>query len=228
MPPPSCARLLVKKLVVTVSWPLLLMAPPPERPSFAMPLVRLSESRVSLPDDATSNIRKDGVPAAVDLVIVAPLPTTVTFRVITGSPVPPSVALLAAVSVYTHPGARVTVPPATFAAEMAVMRSAVVQGMAAAAAVSGAANSPNAVRAVAAPRLIEMRLRPGWAPLPEAMVRNALTRAESVSKPDAPSTWSTVPGRSCSMQLRFSYEHVRGAREESVVAGTAAGVAHPD
>ena len=39
------------------------------------------------------------VPDAVDRVMVAPAPSMVTFAVMTGRPVPPSVALLALVSV---------------------------------------------------------------------------------------------------------------------------------
>ena len=63
------------------------------------PLLKVNESSVSLPDVATSKRRKVGVPAAVDRVIVAPLPAMVTVPVITGNPVPPSVELLTAVRV---------------------------------------------------------------------------------------------------------------------------------
>ena len=65
------------------------------------PLLTVNESSVRLPEPATSKIRKVGVPATVDRMIVAPLPAMVTVPAITGSPVPPppSVELLAAVSV---------------------------------------------------------------------------------------------------------------------------------
>ena len=76
-------------------------APPVDPVLFRRPLLTVNESRLRLPEPATSKIRKVGVPAAVDLVIVAPLPAMVTVPVITGSPVPPppSVELSAAVRV---------------------------------------------------------------------------------------------------------------------------------
>jgi hypothetical protein len=52
-----------------------------------------------VPPGDTSKIRKAAVPGAVDRVMVAPLPRTVTLPVMTGRPVPPSVVLFAEVSV---------------------------------------------------------------------------------------------------------------------------------
>src|SRR5947209_4278782 len=128
-PPPSCAEFPVKVLPDRFSVPLLLMPPPdvpdddgaelpvnvlpeivrvpwlntpppPCWPLLARPLLMVSEFSVRLPADATSKMRNVGVPAAVDLAIVAPLPWIVTFPVITGRPTPPaSVVLLMAVSV---------------------------------------------------------------------------------------------------------------------------------
>ena len=76
-------------------------APPVELVLFRRPLLTVNESRLRLPEPATSKIRKVGVPPAVDRAIVAPLPAMVTVPVITGSavPPPPSVELFAAVSV---------------------------------------------------------------------------------------------------------------------------------
>ncbi len=51
------------------------------------------------PPEATSRSRKAGVPEAVERVIVAPFPWIVTFAVITGRPVPPSLELLMDVKV---------------------------------------------------------------------------------------------------------------------------------
>src|SRR5690348_5976960 len=100
----------------------------------------VSESNVSVPEPATSKMRNVGVPLAVERVMVAPLPATVTLPVITGRPVPPSVELFAAFRVYTQPAARVMVaPPGVPLAELiAAIRSELVQAMDAAAARWGA------------------------------------------------------------------------------------------
>ncbi len=92
-------ELLVKVPAVTAKVPWLKMAPPPCWPLLARPLLSVSEFRFRLPLVATSKTRKAGVPDAVDRVMVAPAPWMVTFPVMTGRPVPPSVALLALVSV---------------------------------------------------------------------------------------------------------------------------------
>src|ERR1022692_1128666 len=123
MPPPSCAVLPVNVLVVTVSVPLLSIpppevpvaageefpvnvlpvtdrvpwlkiAPPPCTPLFARPLLSVSEVSVRWPAGPTSRMRKAGMPATADRLMVAPLPWIVTFPVMTGRPVPPSVAFL--------------------------------------------------------------------------------------------------------------------------------------
>src|ERR1700688_1519818 len=115
-------------------------APPVDPLVSRRPLLTVSESRLRLPEPATSKIRKVGVPEAEERAIVAPLPAMVTVPVITGSPVPPppSVELLAAVSVYVHPLASVTLPPPETAAT-ALISADVEQAMGAAAAVSGVA-----------------------------------------------------------------------------------------
>ena len=98
-------------------------------------MLSTTELSVSLPPDATSKIRNAGVPVAVERSMVAPLPAMVTFPVITGSPVPPSVVLLAAVSAMVQPLPSVTVPPpdALLAVVMAAIRLAELQVIAAAA-----------------------------------------------------------------------------------------------
>ncbi len=105
MPPPDVpvdagAESPVNVLPVTVSVPWLNTPPPPCCPLLARPLLMVTEFSVRLPAEATSKMRNVGVPAAVDLAIVAPLPWIVTFLVITGRPTPPpSVVLLIVVSV---------------------------------------------------------------------------------------------------------------------------------
>ena len=84
---------------VTVSEPRLKIAPPPLTPSSARPLLSVTEFSVRLPPDATSKIRNAAVPAAADLVMVAPLPWMLTCPAMTGRPVPPSVVLFADVRV---------------------------------------------------------------------------------------------------------------------------------
>jgi hypothetical protein len=54
--------------------------------------------------------RKSGVPPAVDLVMVAPLPTSVTLPRMSGNAFGPSAVLLTAVIVYVQPAVNVTVP----------------------------------------------------------------------------------------------------------------------
>src|SRR5712692_6547912 len=105
MPPPDTPfgdgdELPVNPLPLIESVPWLYMPAPPVDPVLLRrPLVTVNESSDRLPELATSKIRKVGVPAAADRMIVAPLPATVTVPVITGSPVPPppSVELLGAV-----------------------------------------------------------------------------------------------------------------------------------
>src|ERR1017187_931212 len=161
-PPPSCAELPVKVLVVSVSTPLLLIAPPdvplsagdesllnvlpvtervpwlkiappPSTPLLARPWLSVSDVSVRWPAEATSKMRKLAVPDTVDRAIVAPLPATVTLPVMTGRPVPPSVVLFLAVSVYTHPLVSVTVPDVLFAVLMAAIRLVALQAVAASA-----------------------------------------------------------------------------------------------
>ena len=98
----------------------------------------VSDDSVRLPEDDTSKMRNTGVPDAVDRMIVAPLPWTVTSALMTGRPAPPpSVVLFTAVSVWTQPLVRVTVPPLPLAAaDIAEMRSDAVHGTVAARAVS--------------------------------------------------------------------------------------------
>ena len=125
IPPPSWAVLPVNVLVVTVSVPLLLiappevplvagellpenvepemlsvpwlsMAPPPLTPSLASPLVIVRLLSVRFPAEATSSRWKATEP---DRVIVAPLPWMVILALMTGSPTPPSVVLFFAVRV---------------------------------------------------------------------------------------------------------------------------------
>ena len=86
-----------------------------------------------MPPDATSKMRNAGVPVAVERSMVAPLPAMVIFPVITGSPVPPSVVLLAAVSTMVQALPSVTVPPALLAVVMAAIRLAELQVIAASA-----------------------------------------------------------------------------------------------
>ena len=92
-------ELLVNVLAVTAKVPWLKMAPPPCWPLLARPLLSVSEFKVRLPPLATSKMRKAVTPVALDRVMVDPEPWMVTFPVITGRPVPPSVALLALSSV---------------------------------------------------------------------------------------------------------------------------------
>src|ERR1035441_7730091 len=117
-PPPSCAELPGKVLVVTDSVPLLSIAPPeppvvageelpvnvlpgtdpvprlymrppPPRPQWwDRPLLSVSELSVSVPPGDTSKIRKAAVAGAVDRVMVAPLPRTVTLPVMTAGRCP--------------------------------------------------------------------------------------------------------------------------------------------
>ncbi len=123
MPPPSCPEFPLNVLKVTVSGPLLLiappevpvvagaefpvnlpdvtdraprlkMAPPPSVPLSARPFRNVSERSVRRPAEATSNMRKAAV-AVPERAMVAPLPWTVTLPVMTGRPVPPSVGLFA-------------------------------------------------------------------------------------------------------------------------------------
>ena len=93
-----------------------------------------TELSVRRPDEATSKMRKAGVPLTDERAIVAALPVMVTVPVITGSPVPPSVALLAAVSVNVQPPGRVTVPPpeVLLAVAIAEIRLELLQAIAAA------------------------------------------------------------------------------------------------
>jgi hypothetical protein len=89
----------VKVLAVTESLPWLKIPPPPWTPLLARPLLTVNELSVKVPLEATSSKRKAGVPAAVERAMVAPLPVMVTLPVMTGRPVPPSVALFAVVRV---------------------------------------------------------------------------------------------------------------------------------
>ena len=111
----------VLPLITSVPW--LLMAPPPFWPLFASPLLSTTESSVRWPADATSKMRNTGVPVAVERSMVAPLPVMVTLPVITGSAVPPSVALLAAVRLNVQPLGSVTV--AAVVALLAVVIAAI-------------------------------------------------------------------------------------------------------
>ena len=95
MPVAAGAELPLNVVRDTVSGPWLKMAPPPLTPSLARPLLSVRPLSDRLPPEATSNRRKAAV---ADLVMVAPLPWMLTWPVMTGRPVPPSVALLAAVS----------------------------------------------------------------------------------------------------------------------------------
>ena len=61
--------------------------------------------------------------------IVAPLPLTTTFPVMTGSPVGPSVALSCAASVILHLLGSVIVPPEMLATEIADFRANTVHGV---------------------------------------------------------------------------------------------------
>jgi hypothetical protein len=98
-------------------------------------LLSTTELSVRRPADATSKMRNAGVPVAVERSMVAPFPVTVTFPVITGSAVPPSVVLLAAVSWMVQLLLSVTVPPpdALLAVVMAAIRLAELQVIAASA-----------------------------------------------------------------------------------------------
>ena len=113
--------------------PWLKIAPPPCTPLLARPLASVSALIVRLPAEATSKIRNAAVPAALDLLIVSLLPTILTLPVMTGRPVPPSVVLFAAVSVYVQPVGSVMVAPpvVVLAVLMAATRPGTVQVMAA-------------------------------------------------------------------------------------------------
>ena len=75
-------------------------------------MFNVSELIVRLPPEATSRSRKAGVPEAVERCDVPPFPWIVTFAVITGRPVPPSLELLTDARVYKQPdgNANVVVP----------------------------------------------------------------------------------------------------------------------
>ncbi len=95
VPVAAGAELPLNVVCNTVSGPWLKMAPPPLVPSLARPLLSVTLLTDRLPPEATSSRRKAAVP---DRVMVAPLPAMLTWPVMTGRPLPPSVALSAAVS----------------------------------------------------------------------------------------------------------------------------------
>src|SRR5450755_1355030 len=120
MPPPAPVAVLPVTLVrLRVSTLRFAMAPP----LVLFPPVRVKPWSVRFPFGASTSKMRNGVLVEL-LAIVVPNPLMVTWLVIAGNPATPpiigiGVVVAGAVRVYVHPGARLIVPPATFAALMA-------------------------------------------------------------------------------------------------------------